>query len=132
MTILYLCHILETSPSVNACSYLFIVFKFSFARQIYHNLMMYKLFNKEGNVLFNDTLNKFVLLLYGVTHLVMDHSDTERGNPLPPLHRLLFPTRDHLYATSHSQDSTYHGLSYTSRGALAGTRNSSMGPSYIQ
>ena len=26
------------------------------------------------------------------------------------------------------QDNTYHGLCYTSRGALAGTRNSSMGP----
>ena len=33
-----------------------------------------------------------------------------------------------LYAPSHRQDSTYHGLCYTSRGALAGMRNSSMGP----
>ena len=33
-----------------------------------------------------------------------------------------------LYAPSHRQDITYHGLCYTSRGALAGTRNSSMGP----
>ena len=33
-----------------------------------------------------------------------------------------------LYAPSHRQDNTYHGLWYTSRGALAGTRNSSMGP----
>ena len=32
-----------------------------------------------------------------------------------------------LYAPSHRQDSTYHSLCYTSRGALAGTRNSSMG-----
>ena len=32
-----------------------------------------------------------------------------------------------LYALSHGQDNTYHGLCYTSRGALAGTRNSSMG-----
>ena len=32
-----------------------------------------------------------------------------------------------LYAPSHRQDSTYHGICYTSRGALAGTRNSSMG-----
>ena len=29
---------------------------------------------------------------------------------------------------SDRQDSIYHGLCYTSRGALAGTRNSSMGP----
>ena len=33
-----------------------------------------------------------------------------------------------LYAPSHRQDNTYHGLCYTSRGALAGTRNSSVGP----
>ena len=33
-----------------------------------------------------------------------------------------------LYASFHRQDSKYHGLCYTSRGALAGTRNSSMGP----
>ena len=52
-----------------------------------------------------------------------------RGNPLSP-HGLLFPitARVLLYAPSHRQDSTYHGLCYTSRGALAGTRNSSMGP----
>ena len=37
--------------------------------------------------------------------MVKDHSDRERG-----------------------QDSTYHSVCYTSRGALAGTRNSSMGP----
>ena len=45
---------------------------------------------KEGNVLFNDTLNAFYLRLYGVRHMVKDHSDSERGNPLPP-HWLLFP-----------------------------------------
>ena len=36
--------------------------------------------------------------------------------------------RVRLYAPCHRQDNTYHGLCYTSRGALAGTRNSSMGP----
>ena len=46
---------------------------------------------KEGNVLFNDELNTFYLRLYGVKHMVKDHSDSERGNLLPP-HRLLFPT----------------------------------------
>ena len=45
---------------------------------------------KEGNVLFNDALNTFYLRLYGVRHMVKDHSDSERGNPLPP-HGLLFP-----------------------------------------
>ena len=33
-----------------------------------------------------------------------------------------------LYASSHRQDNTYHSRCYTSRGALAGTRISSMGP----
>ena len=33
-----------------------------------------------------------------------------------------------LYTPSHREDNTYHGLCYTSRGAQAGTRNSSMGP----
>ena len=40
------------------------------------------------NVLFNDSLNTFYLRLYGVRHMVKDHSDSEKGNPLPP-HRLL-------------------------------------------
>ena len=45
---------------------------------------------RKGNVLFNDTLNTFYLRLYGVGHMVKDHSDSETGNPLPP-HGLLFP-----------------------------------------
>ena len=45
---------------------------------------------KEGNVLFNDTLNTFYLQLYGVRHMVKDHCDSEKRNPLLP-HRLLFP-----------------------------------------
>ena len=36
-----------------------------------------------------------------------------------------------LYAPSHRQDNTYHSLCYTSCGALAGTRNSSMGPPVV-
>ena len=42
----------------------------------------------ERNVLFNDALNTFYLRLYGARHMVKDHSDSEKGNPLPP-HRLL-------------------------------------------
>ena len=39
---------------------------------------------KEGNVLFNDALNTFYLRLYGIIHMVKDHSDIERkeGNVL--------------------------------------------------
>ena len=51
---------------------------------------------KEGNVLFNDALNTFYLRLYGVGHMVKDHSDSERGNPLPP-HGLLFPINSKGY-----------------------------------
>ena len=67
-----------------------------------------KLWRKEGNILLKDTLNTFYLRLYGntlylrlygntfylrlygVRHMVMDHSYSERGNPLPP-HGLLVP-----------------------------------------
>ena len=45
---------------------------------------------RKEMVLFNDALNTFYLRLYGVRHMVKDHSDSEKGNPLP-LHRLLFP-----------------------------------------
>ena len=43
---------------------------------------------RERNVLFNDALNTFYLQLYGVRHMVKDHSDSEKGKLLPP-HRLL-------------------------------------------
>ena len=60
--------------------------------------------------------------------MVKDHSDSEEGNPLPPhCYSFRLTARVLLYAPSHRQDITYHGLCYTSRGALAGTRNSSMG-----
>ena len=38
---------------------------------------------KKRNVSFNDSLNTFYLLLHGVGHKVKDHSDSERGNPMP-------------------------------------------------
>ena len=34
---------------------------------------------KEGNVLFNYAHNTFYLRLYGIRHVVKDHSDSERG-----------------------------------------------------
>ena len=74
---------------------------------------------KEGNVLFNDALNTFYLRLYGVRE---ETRCCYIGYSFRLAARLL------LYAPSHRQDSTYHGLCYTSRGALAETRNSSMGP----
>ena len=55
---------------------------------------------KEGNVLFNDALNTFYLRLYGVRHMVKDHSDSKRGNFFQLAARVL------LYASSHRQDNT--------------------------
>ena len=43
---------------------------------------------RERDVLFNDALNTFYLQLYGVRHMVKDHSDSQKRNSLPP-HRLL-------------------------------------------
>ena len=45
---------------------------------------------RKGNVLFNDALSTFYLRLYGVRHMVKDHSDREKENPLLP-HGLLLP-----------------------------------------
>ena len=53
-----------------------------------YSLLVWK--RKEGNVLFNDALNTFLICLYGIGLTVKDHSYSERGNPLPPLHGLLF------------------------------------------
>ena len=66
--------------------------------------------------------NSFILVLYRryINHVSV--CPPTFWHLATPLARVL------LYAPSHRQDNTYHGLCYTSRGALAGTRNSSMGP----
>ena len=103
---------------------------------------------KEGNVLFNDALNTFYLRLYGrereMFYLMMHSSHFIYGYMASDklLRTSLIVTKDTccrhigysfrlaarvlLYAPSNRQDSTYHGLCYTNRGALVGTRNSSM------
>ena len=45
-------------------------------------------------------LRTFSLRLYGVGHIVKDHSDSERGKPLPP-YGLLFPisSKDYFICT---------------------------------
>ena len=81
---------------------------------------------RERNVLFNDALNTFYLRLYGVRLRTILMRKETRCRHIGYSYRLT--ARVLLYAPSHRQDNTYHGLCYTSRGALAGTRNSSMGP----
>ena len=88
---------------------------------------IYSYMERERNVLFNDALNTFYLRLYGVRHMVKNHSDSEKGNPLPP-HRLLFPINSKGSFICTIPQTGYHSLCYTSGGALARTRNSSMGP----
>ena len=63
---------------------------------------------REKNVLFNDALNTFYLRLYGVRHMVKDHSDSEKGNPLPP-HRLLLSINRNLH---HPTDRITHTTAF--------------------
>ena len=85
---------------------------------------------KEGNVLFNDALNTFHLCGYMVSHIWLRTILIVRKETRCCHIGYSFWLTESvlLYAPSHRQDSTYHGLCYTSRGALAGTRNSTMGP----
>ena len=39
------------------------------------------IYERKGNIVFNDTFNTFYLRLYGVRHMVKDHSDSERAKP---------------------------------------------------
>ena len=63
---------------------------------------------------------------YMASDMVKDHSGSESGNPGHMGYSFRLAARVLLYASSHGQNNTYDGLCYTSRGALAGTRNSSM------
>ena len=63
------------------------------SRQTFHtNSQKYerfvKVIRKEGNGLLNEHSTHF--RLYVVRHMVKFHSDSERGNPLPLLHEILF------------------------------------------
>ena len=86
------------------------------------NILISNKEGKEGNVLFNETLNTFFLRLYGVRHMVKDNSDRERGNPLP--HGLLFLISSKGSFICTIPPTGYNNLCYTSCRALAGTRNS--------
>ena len=81
---------------------------------------------KERNVLFNDALNTFYLGYMAsdiwLRTILIVRKET-RCRHIGYSFRLA--ARVLLYAPSHRQDNTYHSLCYTSRGALAGMRNSS-------
>ena len=92
-----------------------------------------KILKTDGHVLFNNVLNTFYLRLHGVKNMLKDHSDSERGNLLPPLHglRFLISSKGSFICTIPKIRCLYHSLYYTSRGKLAGTRNSSIGPPWM-
>ena len=77
---------------------------------------------KEGRVLFNDTLNTFYLRLYGVGHMIKDHLVREEIHCCHMGYTFQLAARVILYASSHRQNNTYHSLYYISHGALAGAR----------
>ena len=59
------------------------------------------------NVLFNDALNTFYLRLYGVRHMVKDHSDSEKETRCRHIgYSYRLTARVLLYAPSHKQDNT--------------------------
>ena len=80
----------------------------------------------EGNVLLNDTLNTFVFG-YIASDIWYRTIQIAREETCCCCHYLgcsfRLAARVILYAPSNIQDSTYHGLCYTSRGALAGKPN---------
>ena len=84
-------------------------------------------YGKAGNVLFNNTLNTFYLWLNGIRNMVKDHSDSQRGNPLPPhgLH-FLINSKGSFICTIPLTGLYIPQPLLTSCGALAGTRNSSI------
>ena len=101
-------------------------------RKKLHNFLLciIKSHRMEENVLFNDGLNTFHLQLYGIGHMVKDHSDSERGKPQLSTSWFTLPTdrRANTMAwllrcwegkpitfhfmvhTTHRQESKYHGL----------------------
>ena len=68
---------------------------------------------RERNVLLNYALNTFYLRLYGITHMVKDHSDSEKGNPLPP-HRLILSinSKGSFICTIHITDRITHTTAF--------------------
>ena len=67
---------------------------------------------KEGNVWLNNALNTFSLRLYGIIHMVKDHSDSQRVSLLPP-HGLLFPisSKGFIYM-HHPTDRITHTMAF--------------------
>ena len=79
------------------------------------NTCIEKFGRRKGNVLCTDALSTFHLWLYGIRHMVKDHSDNLRGNPLSPRHGLLFPISRKGFFNVSSQDRACHGSTMRDR-----------------
>ena len=68
----------------------------------------------------------FIYGKYGLRHMVNDHSDSKGGNPLRPLHGLLFliSSKGSFFYIHYPIDRRAHTMAicYTNRGAVAGMR----------
>ena len=79
----------------------------------------------ERNVLFNDTINTFYLWLFGVRHIVTTIQIVREETCCRYYtgYTILLVQMIFYKSPPHRQESAYHNLCYTSRGALAGSRN---------
>ena len=66
----------------------------------------------EGNVLFNDAFNILYLRLFGVRHMVKDHSDIKRENPLLPHISCFFISSKCSFYMHHPTDRITHTTAF--------------------
>ena len=85
----------------------------------YSMYLVIRSFTEGRTVLFNDVIKQIIM--------INDHSEESRCCHYMG-YSFRLAARVILYVQCYRKDSAYHGLCYTSRGALTGTRNSSMGP----
>ena len=69
---------------------------------------------KEGiQILFNAAFNTFYLWFFGFGHMVIDHSDSEKGNLLPALYVLCFLISSKVFfLMHHSTDRMTHSTTF--------------------
>ena len=76
-----------------------------------HSLFLLPISGREGNVLFNDTLNTFYLRLYGVGHMVKYHSDSER-KPAAATWAILSNQQQGFFYMHHPTDRIAHNMAF--------------------
>ena len=96
---------------------------------IYFSLLNCAMYSHREREVFYLTMHSTHFIYgYMASDMVKDHSDRKETRCRHIGYSYRLTARVLLYAPSHRQDNTYHSLCYTSHGALAGTRNNSMGP----